>query len=57
MEKIDRSKLQKKLVGALRGEFSYLSTDFQEMLVEDLVTAIANRIKVLYKIQTKRQNA
>lgn len=46
-----RKRLQAKLKHALRSEISTLSTETQQILCDDLVTALQNRLIVLCKTQ------
>jgi len=49
-----RKKLQEKFSKAFREEIRTLSTDLQQILTDDLVTAFQNRLTVLARIQAKR---
>ncbi|MEM2889681.1 MAG: hypothetical protein QXR42_09480 [Candidatus Bathyarchaeia archaeon] len=51
---ISRKKLRGKFVDAFREEIRTLSTDLQQILADDLVTAFQNRLTVLARIQAKR---
>lgn len=53
----DRETLIIKITEALRDNISILPTDFQQILVDDLVTAFQNRIKALIRIYQKRSNS
>ncbi|HDI06759.1 MAG TPA: hypothetical protein ENF76_00125 [Candidatus Bathyarchaeota archaeon] len=48
-----RTQLQRKLMAALEEEVGILSPDLQKILIDDLVTAFENRIKVFKKFQQK----
>jgi len=48
-----RNQLQRKLMAALEEEVGILSPDLQKILIDDLVTAFENRIKVFKKFQQK----
>ncbi len=48
-----RTQLQSKLMAALEEEVGILSPDLQKILIDDLVTAFENRIKVFKKFQQK----
>lgn len=48
-----RTQLQRKLMAALEEEVGILSPDLQKILIDDLVTAFENRIKVFKKFQRK----
>jgi len=48
-----RTQLQRKLMAALEEEMGILSPDLQKILIDDLVTAFENRIKVFKKFQQK----
>jgi hypothetical protein len=49
-----RKKLQEKFSKAFKEEIRTLSTDLQQILTDDLVTAFQNRLTVLARIQAKR---
>lgn len=49
-----RRELEAKMAEVFKENISALSTEFQKMLVDDLVTAFQNRIKVLIRVQEKR---
>lgn len=51
---MSRKKLQEKFVDVFREEIETLSTDLQQILADDLVTALQNRLTVLARIQAKR---
>jgi len=46
MEK-DRKELEEKLNSVFGGEINGLSTELREILIDDMVTAFENRLKVL----------
>ncbi|MEM2666228.1 MAG: hypothetical protein QXV65_00555 [Candidatus Bathyarchaeia archaeon] len=48
-----RKELKEKIAEALRGNLKGLSTEFQNILVDDLVTAFQNRMNVLMRAQEK----
>lgn len=48
-----RKELKEKIAEALRGNLKGLSTEFQKILVDDLVTAFQNRMNVLMRAQEK----
>jgi len=48
-----RKQLQNKLYEALKAELQTLSTEMQQILCDDLVTAIQNRLIVLAKAKPK----
>jgi hypothetical protein len=49
-----RRELQSKMMKALKENIRGLSTEFQKILVDDLVTAFENRTNVLIRVQQKR---
>ena len=49
-----RKLLEGKLMEAFGDELKSLSLDFQEVLIDDLVTAFQNRMSVFVKIQSKQ---
>ena len=49
-----RREIKAKMVRALKDNIEDLSTDFQKILIDDLVTAFQNRINVLMRVQAKR---
>ncbi len=51
----DRNKLRLKFAAVLGENIKMLSVDLQEMVLDDLVTAFENRIKVLCKVQSDLQ--
>ncbi len=58
MEKLHSSQRRKMLEGKLMESFGdelkALSLEFQEVLIDDLVTAFQNRMNVFVKIQSKQ---
>ncbi len=50
----ERRQLQSKLKQALKLEIQILSTEMQQILCDDLVTALQNRLNVLVKAKAKR---
>ncbi|NIR14556.1 MAG: hypothetical protein GWN86_11695 [Desulfobacterales bacterium] len=50
----EREELQRRLQKSLKSQISHLSTEFQQILTDDLVTALQNRLSVLTRIQDKR---
>jgi hypothetical protein len=48
-----RREIKAKMAEALKENIKGLSTDFQKILIDDLVTAFQNRINVLMRVQTK----
>ncbi|MEM1726493.1 MAG: hypothetical protein QXD86_06510 [Candidatus Bathyarchaeia archaeon] len=53
----DREILIAKMTEALREDMSILPNEFQQILVDDLVTAFCNRIKVLIRIHQKKSSS
>ncbi len=51
----DRNKLRLKMATALGDNIEMLSVELQKMLLDDLVTAFENRMKVLSKVQSDVQ--
>jgi hypothetical protein len=49
-----RREIKAKMAEALKENIKGLSTDFQKILIDDLVTAFQNRINVLMRVQAKR---
>jgi hypothetical protein len=49
-----RKELEGKLAKALKGSMKNLSTELQKIMLDDLVTAFQNRLKVLNRAQEKR---
>jgi hypothetical protein len=47
----ERKELQYKLITTLNAQISHLSTEFQQILADDLITALQNRLTVLTRIQ------
>ena len=50
----ERKDLEAKMAKILKENISVLSTEFQQILLDDLVTAFENRINVLIRVQEKR---
>ena len=50
-----RRKLRLKMATVLSENMKMLSVDLQEILLDDLVTAFENRVKVLSKVQSDLQ--
>jgi hypothetical protein len=48
----DRSELKLKFAKVFDANIQLLSSDLQEMLLDDLVTAFENRMKVLSKLES-----
>ena len=51
----ERNKLKLKMATVFCENTQMLSVDLQEMLLDDLVTAFENRVKVLSKVQSDVQ--
>jgi hypothetical protein len=51
-----RKELEEKLNSAFSGKISGLSTELQEILIDDMVTAFENRLKVLINASKKDDN-
>jgi len=49
-----RKELEAKMAKVFKGKINVLSTDLQKILLDDMVTAFQNRIKVLTRVQGKR---
>jgi hypothetical protein len=49
-----RKDLEGKMAKVFKGNIEGLSTELQEILVDDMVTAFQNRINVLIRVQEKR---
>ncbi|MBS7616420.1 hypothetical protein KEJ45_04405 [Candidatus Bathyarchaeota archaeon] len=49
-----RRKIKAKMAEVFKENLKGLSTDFQKILLDDLVTAFQNRINVLKRVQAKR---
>jgi hypothetical protein len=50
---LQRKELENKLSNIFHEKIHMLSTEFQKILIDDMVTALENRIKVLIRIQEK----
>ena len=48
--------LEEKLSNAFGGEINELSAELQEILIDDMVTAFENRLKVLINLNEKDDN-
>ncbi len=48
-----REELEAKMAGVFKENIGMLSTELQRILVDDLVTAFQNRIKVLIRAQER----
>ena len=51
-----RKELEGKMAKVFKEDISLLSTELQEILVDDMVTAFQNRINVLIRAQEKRSH-
>ena len=49
-----RRELKAKMADVLKEDIKRLSTEFQNILLDDLVTAFQNRIDVLFCVQKRR---
>ena len=49
----DRNYLKRKMLETFDEEFSRFSDDFKEILADDMVTALENRMAILMEIQSK----
>lgn len=49
----ERVKLEAKMVGVFAKEIKELSTELQEILIDDMVTAFENRINMLNRSKMK----
>ncbi|MGD6934330.1 MAG: hypothetical protein ACQCN5_09005 [Candidatus Bathyarchaeia archaeon] len=52
----ERKELEAKLADVFTGKMGKLSTELQEILLDDLVTAFENRINVLNRIAENADN-
>jgi len=52
--KKERKELQKRLIQTLQHQINHLSTELQQILADDLITALQNRLTALTRIQTKQ---
>jgi hypothetical protein len=52
----DRKELEIKLAGVFDEKISSLTTELREILIDDLVTAFENRLKVLNKANIETAN-
>ena len=48
-----RELLRRRMMEALENEITVLPRDFQEILVDDLVTAFENRLAVFVRVRSK----
>ncbi|MFQ6064783.1 MAG: hypothetical protein ACE5L6_04825 [Candidatus Bathyarchaeia archaeon] len=55
LTKKERKELQKKLIGVLKGQISHLSAELQQILADDLITALQNRLIALARIQDRQK--
>ena len=53
----ERKELQKRLIQTLKGQMNHLSTEFQQILADDLITALQNRLTALTRIQATQKPA
>ncbi len=51
-----RKLLEGKLMEAFGDDLKALSLEFQEVLIDDLITAFQNRMSVFVKIQSKQKH-
>ncbi|MEM3162038.1 MAG: hypothetical protein QW056_03505 [Candidatus Bathyarchaeia archaeon] len=51
-----RREMKVKMTEALKDDIKVLRTEFQKILIDDLVTAFQNRMNVLKRIQEKRDS-
>ena len=51
-----RKELETKMASVFGEKLKGLSTELQEILLDDMVTAFENRLNVLNRISKKRQN-
>jgi len=49
-----RKRMKAKMAKVFKENLAGLSTEFQKILIDDLVTAFQNRINVLKRVQAKR---
>jgi len=49
-----RKRIKAKMAEVFKENLAGLSTEFQKILLDDLVTAFQNRINVLKRVQAKR---
>jgi len=54
MTEKERKALQKKLIKTLKAQMSHLSVDLQQILADDLVTALQNRLTVFTALQARQ---
>ncbi|MFQ5758166.1 MAG: hypothetical protein ACE5IF_00655 [Candidatus Bathyarchaeia archaeon] len=53
----ERKELQKKLIQTLKDQINHLSTELQQILADDLITALQNRLTALTRIQARQKIA
>ncbi len=53
----ERKELQKRLIRTLEGQISHLSAEFQQILADDLITALQSRLTALTRIQARQKSA
>jgi|YelNatPaOPRAMG01_1025707.scaffolds.fasta_scaffold527533_1 hypothetical protein len=51
-----RRELKAKMADVLKGDIKRLSKEFQNILLDDLVTAFQNRLEVLFRVQKRRSH-
>ncbi len=56
LEEKDRKQLEAKMANAFQENIRQLSTELREILLDDMVTAFENRLKVLNRIGKEPQN-
>ncbi len=52
----DRKELEAKLANVFTEKMGKLSTELQEILIDDLVTAFENRLNVFNRVEEKADN-
>ena len=50
----ERKKIQKVMVKTFQNELQILNSDFQSILIDDMITAFFNRLNVLKRAQIKQ---
>lgn len=50
----ERKRLEKKMMEAFKDDMKNLTKELQQTLVDDLVTAFQNRLRVFLRIQSKQ---
>jgi hypothetical protein len=53
LSSIGRKELEEKMTSVFKENIDQLSTELQKILLDDLITAFQNRIKVLIRVQEK----